>query len=229
MRVSAEKTTERPIIIAVRDDGVSLRVRTPDRKFSPPHDLIHFVVEKGMRLQRGFWGSVADGAKFAGMELMDGRQKPRANERSAQIIKANEAHLSEAEMIVGAFQKVLHEDMRPHEESVWRLLRIGGRTVESDLLRPTWEELVSFRDQWEALKLGKAILLEWRSIGGSQSKTETDARRSAMKPTQRSIPNFHCGSLTSFQQRERKVRFAPTSGGKADMLRATSAPGPKPT
>jgi hypothetical protein len=70
MRVSAEKTTERPIIIAVRDDGVSLRVRTPDRKFSPPHDLIHFVVEKGMRLQRGFWGSVADGAKFAGMELM---------------------------------------------------------------------------------------------------------------------------------------------------------------
>jgi hypothetical protein len=132
-------------------------------------------------------------------------------------------------MIVGAFQKVLHEDMRPHEESVWRLLRIGGRTVESDLLRPTWEELVSFRDQWEALKLGKAILLEWRSIGGSQSKTETDALRSAMKPTQRSIPNFHCGSLTSFQQRERKVRFAPTSGGKADMLRATSAPGPKPT
>src|SRR6266436_9075994 len=40
MRVTVEKTTERPIIIAVRDDGVSLRVRTPDRKFSPPHDLI---------------------------------------------------------------------------------------------------------------------------------------------------------------------------------------------
>ena len=97
MYLNAQKTADRLSIIAVRDDGVSLRVRTPDRKFSPPHDLIHFVVEKGMHLERGFWGSVADGAKFASVDVIDGRQKPRANERSAQIIKANEANLSEAE------------------------------------------------------------------------------------------------------------------------------------
>jgi hypothetical protein len=59
MLVDVEKTTKGPIIIVVRDDGVRLRVRAPDRKFSPPHDLIHFVVEKGMRLQRGFWESIA--------------------------------------------------------------------------------------------------------------------------------------------------------------------------
>ena len=122
-----------------------------------------------MRLQRGFWGSVADGAKFSSMEVIDGRQKPKANEKSAQIIKANEAHLSEAEMIVGAFQKVLHEDIRPHEKSVWQLLRSSGRTVERDLLRATWDELASFRDQWEALKLGDGVLLVWGSIGRSKS------------------------------------------------------------
>ena len=76
MYLNAQKTADRPSIIAVRDDGVSLRVRTPDRKFSPPHDLIHFVVEKGMHLERGFWGSVADGAKFASVDVIDGRQKP---------------------------------------------------------------------------------------------------------------------------------------------------------
>jgi hypothetical protein len=76
MYLNVQKTADRPNIIAVRDDGVSVRVRTPDRKFSPPHDLIHFVVEKGMRLQWGFWGSVADGAKFASVEVIDGRQKP---------------------------------------------------------------------------------------------------------------------------------------------------------
>ena len=118
MRVDVEKTRERPSIIAVRDDGVTLRVRAPDRKFSPPHDLIHLIVEKGMRLQRGFWGSIAAGAKFASVEVIDGRQKPGANERSAQVVKANASHLSEAEMIVGAFQKVLHEDLRPHEEAL---------------------------------------------------------------------------------------------------------------
>lgn len=35
MHVHVEKTRERPTVIAVRDDGVSLRVRAPDRKFSP--------------------------------------------------------------------------------------------------------------------------------------------------------------------------------------------------
>jgi hypothetical protein len=65
MRVDVEKTRERPTITAVRDDGVILRVRAPDGKFSPPRDLIHLIVEKGMRLQRGFWESIAGGAKFA--------------------------------------------------------------------------------------------------------------------------------------------------------------------
>ena len=173
MYLNVQKTADRPNIIAVRDDGVSVRVRTPDRKFSPPHDLIHFVVEKGMRLQWGFWGSVADGAKFASVEVIDGRQKPRADERSAQIIKANEAHLSESEMIVGAFQKVLHEDMRPHQEVLWRLLQTSGRKVETDLLRPTWDGLVSFRDQWESLRVGQAIQLEWRSTSASKSKNRS--------------------------------------------------------
>lgn len=173
MYLNAQKTADRLSIIAVRDDGVSLRVRTPDRKFSPPHDLIHFVVEKGMHLERGFWGSVADGAKFASVDVIDGRQKPRANERSAQIIKANEANLSEAEVIVGVFQKVLHEDLRPHQEVLWRFLRTSGRRVESDLLRPTWDGLISFREQWEALALCQAIRLEWRSIRASKSKNRS--------------------------------------------------------
>lgn len=168
MHLNVEKTTDRPTIIAVRDDGVSLRVRTPDRKFSPPHDLIHFVVEKAMNLDRGFWGSVADGAKFASMEVIDGRQRPKVNERSAQIIKANELHLSEAEMIVGAFQRVLHEDLRPHHEVLGRLMRTSGRKVASDLLRPTWDGLISFRDQWEALASGHVIRLEWRSVRASK-------------------------------------------------------------
>ena len=130
MYLNAQKTADRPSIIAVRDDGVSLRVRTPDRKFSPPHNLIDFVVEKGMHLERGFWGSVADGAKFASVDVIDGRQKPRANERSAQIIRANEAHLSQAEVIVGVFQKVLPEDLRPHQGNLPRLLSARANPLE---------------------------------------------------------------------------------------------------
>ena len=160
MHVHVEKTSERPTIIAVRDDGVSLRVIAPDRKFSPPHDLIHFIVEKGMHLQRGFWGSIAAGAKFSSMEVIEGRQKPRANERSTQIIKANKQFLSEAEAIVGAFQTTLH-DVAPHEDALRRLLRTRGRRLEDALIHATWPQLVSFQEQWEELSAGSAIRLKW--------------------------------------------------------------------
>jgi hypothetical protein len=138
------------------------RVRVPDRNFSPPHDLIHFVVEKGMRLQCGFWGSIADGAKFASVEVIDGRQKPKANERSVQVIKGNERYLSEAEAIVGAFQKALHE-VGPHEEALRRLLQEGSRKVEDALVYPTWTQLLLFRKEWEELVVGKVVRLEWNS------------------------------------------------------------------
>jgi hypothetical protein len=35
--------------------------------------------------------------------------------------------------------------------------------------------MVSFRDQWEELKLGKAILLERRSTAGKNSKSRNHA------------------------------------------------------
>jgi hypothetical protein len=97
-------------------------------------------------------------------------KKPKANEKSAQIIKANGARLSEAEMIVGVFQKVLHEDLKPHQEALWQLLRTSGRNVETGLLRPTWDSLVSFRDPWESLPVGQVLQLEWRGTDASKSK-----------------------------------------------------------
>lgn len=160
MHVNVEKTSGRPIVIAIRDDGVRLRVLTPDRKFSPPHDLIHFIVEKGMGLKRGFWGSIAAGAKFSSMEIIDGRQKRRANERSRQIIKANERSLSEAEAIVGAFQTALHS-VAPHEEGLWRLLRTSGRKFEGSLAPATWAQLLSFKAEWGQLAVGEVVRLEW--------------------------------------------------------------------
>jgi hypothetical protein len=113
-----------------------------------------------MCLKRGFWGSIAAGAKFASVEIIEGRQKPKANERSARVIKDNERELSEAEAIVGAFQTALHE-ARPDEEALWKLLRKSGRNVEAPLVPPTWTKLLSFRKDWEELTIGKFIRLDW--------------------------------------------------------------------
>jgi len=60
----------------VERDGVQLRV--PGYAFTRalPHDLAHFVIEDTLRLDRGFWGSVARGAEFRGMERIAGRRRP---------------------------------------------------------------------------------------------------------------------------------------------------------
>jgi hypothetical protein len=63
----------------VEQDGVQLRVTgscVPCRRI-----LAHFVVEGSLGLDRGFWGSVADGAELSGMERVKGRRRPRATKK----------------------------------------------------------------------------------------------------------------------------------------------------
>jgi hypothetical protein len=53
--------------IAKRD---GLQISVPGYAFMRPlpHDLAHCVVEATLRLDRGFWASVADGVEFGGMK-----------------------------------------------------------------------------------------------------------------------------------------------------------------
>jgi len=159
--VMAQKTADRPIITATRDDGVSVRIRSPDRKFTPPHDLTHFAVEKGLRLSGGFWGSIASGAKFDSMEVVEGRQKPKANEVSARVIAANRASLSRAEAFVGVFQTVLHEGITPPDRALRERLRSMGAALDEALIQSAWRDLLSLRQQWLDLPQAQVIRLDW--------------------------------------------------------------------
>src|SRR3984893_639880 len=91
----------------VERDGVRLRV--PGYRFmrAMPHDLAHFVVEGRLGLNRGFWGSVADGAEFSGMERIKGRRKPHATEKAEMTSRENADYLSEAERLVACFEKIM--------------------------------------------------------------------------------------------------------------------------
>lgn len=40
----------------------------------PPHDLVHAAVERGLGLDDGFWGAVAEGATFDGFEFVEPRR-----------------------------------------------------------------------------------------------------------------------------------------------------------
>src|SRR5438270_10695624 len=70
-----------------RDDGVRFAVRGVGHNFSIPHDLAHLVIEKALHLDRGFWGSIAEGAVFPTM----GYQEAEGNRRRLAAADADSA------------------------------------------------------------------------------------------------------------------------------------------
>lgn len=95
----------------VERDGVQLRVPGYGLMRALPHDLAHFVVEGSLGLDRGFWGSVADGAEFGGMEKIKERRQPHATKKAATTRKENADYLSEAERLVACFERIVEENL----------------------------------------------------------------------------------------------------------------------
>lgn len=92
-----------------RDDGVSYSLRGVGHNFELPHDLAHFVIERALQIDTGFWGSIADGAVFPTMRYEGGRRKPHANERSKAVMKANSRKLTAAEVLVSVFNDAIEQ------------------------------------------------------------------------------------------------------------------------
>ena len=172
MKVEVQKTHAWHVSRIFRDDGVALMLRSPDRKFSPPHDVIHFAVEQALELHRGFWGTVAAGGKFRSMKVIDGRQAPHADARSRTLINANQPYLHEAELFVGVFQDVLLRPPKSYGKAIGIRVKEQGREIEPDDTESVWSSLVTLRKRWEALTIGQSLVLEWPTYPA----TDTQAR-----------------------------------------------------
>src|SRR5947209_4936616 len=83
MQIDFHREAERKVSAMVRrDDGVTVRVPGYGHVMPLPHDLAHFVVERELELEWGFWARVVAGAVFPGMAVVSGRRPPTANARS---------------------------------------------------------------------------------------------------------------------------------------------------
>ncbi len=148
-----------------RDDGVRFRMRGPDCTFAIPHDIAHFVVEKALGLERGFWARVAAGGVFSSMSYLGGRRRPKAAEQSKSVLKADPAELSEAEVLVRIFCETIQEG---HNETAPILVRrlkdrrmAGKRRVDSAEIAAIFAEYRKFQMRWSDLPAGGSIELDW--------------------------------------------------------------------
>jgi hypothetical protein len=97
-----------------------------------PHDLATFVIEQELGLAHGFWGCVADGARFRSL----GRKR---TPQGTAVIAAHRGELDDAERRVN---------------DVYFAWREGRGTLADDALDAMLE-------RWRALEDGGELVLEW--------------------------------------------------------------------
>jgi hypothetical protein len=155
-------------VVARRDDGVTLRVRTPDKPLKIPHDMAHFVVERELSFDKGFWGSIASGVVFASVQVVSGRQPPHAAEQSAAMIKASYKELAAAELYVAVMQGVERDGKeRDHRlvcsrlDEVWRPFRWPRPPVSAEDALNVCRALREAEGVWTALPVGESVTLSW--------------------------------------------------------------------
>jgi hypothetical protein len=171
-----------------RDDGVSYLVSGVAHNFAIPHDVAHFVVEDALRLRRGFWGSVADGAVFPSMTHADGRRKPKAAERSKDLLKANADDLNEAEVLVRIFNETI-EQGHPESSAVLRsqlndrLWRRGEapREIRAADISAVYAAYNAVRQSWRQVPVGGTLDLIW---GATSPRAYRDGYKGRMPAAQ---------------------------------------------
>ncbi len=147
-----------------RSDGVCIRLRSYDRTGVVPHDLAHLVVEKEMRLHTGLWGSLAAGAEFGSVELVEGRVRHDHKARSAAIRKEHDRDLRMAELLVGAvLNEVSGRDGNlDHELSAaWSTYRPSADCPPQSAGKAAAKELTEWAKRWSSLQVGEGLTLTW--------------------------------------------------------------------
>jgi len=156
---------------ALRDDGVTVVVNgAPDRDGRLPHDLAHFVIEEELGLESGFWGGIAQGRLFRGVEVVAG---PPSHKRLTPPRQAPErpGPAIEAEVLVRIFVAIwsgeaardygsirAYLDAQPSPRTRSRADEIDAQTIDR-----VCAALDAVSAEWGQLAAGDELVLHWRA------------------------------------------------------------------
>jgi hypothetical protein len=153
-------------VIIRRDDGLTVRLPGYDRRRRVPHELVHFVAEREFRLDKGVFGSIAAGAMFSSMAVVDGRTTFDARARSRAVLRAYAADIGLAELVVDIVHRGVERgerlgDVLARLKEVWGMVRPNPFPYHPDILRRTLAMLSGLADRWQALPEGEHLTLRW--------------------------------------------------------------------
>ena len=185
MEIVMTRTAEgRSTTLVRRDDGVTLELPSYAPLHRLPHDLAHFVVERTLGLLWGFWGSIAAGAVFAGVEVLPRKRAARVEELSRQVMKGVSSRVTEAEAVVGSlveiYQRRLDRDWaaaRALLGGTWRPARPSRELPSYAEVRRICQELADAEERWFKMPIDSSVTLVWPRQEASPRRGRAQSRQ----------------------------------------------------
>ena len=168
MRVTFPRLPDHEVAYAVveRDDGVSYRLQSGRAGTALPHDIVHLVVERELRVTDGIWGGIAAGMVFTSMRHLRGRRPPHAAERSVQLKRAYRDRILRSELLGDLVETIAALD-NPSAEEIRRLS--GSKLAVLHMPAPPSPEALAAAARslqveaarWARLRPGEELHYDW--------------------------------------------------------------------
>jgi hypothetical protein len=151
--------------LITRDDGVCYRMLGGPVTAAIPHDLMHFTVERALRMPDGIWGAIAGGVVFRSMTHVSGRRRPHAAQRSTDLIREYGDRLRYAELVGGLVERVAQQEAASPDQvrrlAVRYLTTRPHGELDPDRIPPAVAEVRAMADRWADLDVGTELVLDW--------------------------------------------------------------------
>ena len=174
---------ERGYAVVERDDGAVYRLYGSQAGPRLPHDIMHFVVERELRIRDGIWGGIASGIIFDSMQHVSGRRPPHARDRSKELLRAFHQRGLRAEVLANFVQCVAALD-HPSDIQILTLaatqlsvLPDADADVEPATVAAAAQALQVEAARWARLRIGEELSYDW-----PRTALATKSRARARKP-----------------------------------------------
>ncbi len=156
---------ERAYALVERDDGVVYRLYGGTAGPRLPHDIMHLVVERELRLRDGIWGAIAAGVVFDSMRYVGARRPPHAAERAKQVLRAFRSPGLRAELLADLVSSAAALDTMT-KDTIRRLAAdklsvLPDTEVDPVVIAAAARALQVEAARWARLRVGEELCYEW--------------------------------------------------------------------
>jgi hypothetical protein len=166
---------QRAYSLVERDDGVVYRLDGGIAGPRLPHDIMHLVVERELRIRDGIWAGIAAGVVFRSMTYVSGRRPPHATERSRQLLsnfhgRGNFRYRGlRAELLAGLVSSTAALDAPTPEQikslAATKLSVLPDATVDAGAIAAAAQALQVEASRWARLRVGEHLGYDWPAKG----------------------------------------------------------------